>query len=118
MSLPRWFSAIPSEAEDRRVRVVARQRLGLVVEIDEERLGEAGLDEAVGVAVERAASGWPARKDSMFATRTSPSKWVTDPAFEAGTSAASPSTKMFGLHGGLQRCVVGRDEPELVAEAG
>ena len=26
----------------------------------------------------------------MFSTRTSPSKWVTEPAFEAGRSAASP----------------------------
>ena len=33
-------------------RVVAGQRLGVVVEVDEQRLVEAGLDEAVGVAVE------------------------------------------------------------------
>ena len=33
-------------------RVVARQRLGVVVEVDQQRLVEAGLDEAVGVPVE------------------------------------------------------------------
>ena len=32
----------------------------------------------------------------MFSTRTAPSKWVTDPAFEAGRLAASPMAKMFG----------------------
>ena len=32
----------------------------------------------------------------MFSTRTSPSKWVTEPALEAGTLAASPMTKMLG----------------------
>ena len=33
-------------------RIVARQRLGVVVEVDQQGLVEAGLDEAVGVAVE------------------------------------------------------------------
>src|ERR1019366_855976 len=33
----------------------------------------------------------------MFSTRTSPSKWVTDPALDVGTPAASPMAKTFGL---------------------
>ncbi len=33
-------------------RIVARQRLGVVVEIDQQGFVEAGLDEAVGVPVE------------------------------------------------------------------
>ena len=32
----------------------------------------------------------------MFSTTVSPSKWVTEPALEIGTSAASPMAKMFG----------------------
>ena len=32
----------------------------------------------------------------MLATSTSPSKWVTEPAFDAGTVAASPMTKTLG----------------------
>ena len=32
----------------------------------------------------------------MFFTRTSPSKWVTDPAFDVGRLAASPMTKTLG----------------------
>ena len=33
----------------------------------------------------------------MFSTSTSPSKWVTDPAFEAGRLVASPMAKTLGL---------------------
>ena len=43
-----------------------------------------------------ASSGSPARKRRMFPTSTSPSKWVTDPAFESGRLAASPMTKTLG----------------------
>ncbi len=32
----------------------------------------------------------------MFSTSTSPSKWVTEPAFEIGTAAASPMAKTCG----------------------
>ena len=53
----------------------------------------------------------------MFSTSTSPSKWVTDPAFDAGTLVASPMAKMFGAHLGLQRVLVGGHEVEVVAEA-
>ena len=40
----------------------------------------------------------------MFSTRTSPSKWVTDPAFEAGRLAASPMAKMFGATSDCSVC--------------
>src|SRR5665213_4567185 len=40
-----------------RGRVVPGQRLGVVVEVDEERLAEPGLDEAVGVPVEAGIEG-------------------------------------------------------------
>ena len=53
----------------------------------------------------------------MFSTSTSPSKWVTDPALEIGSAAASPMTKTFGRRLRLKRVLVGRDEAELVAEA-
>ena len=49
--------------------------------------------------------------------KVSPSKWVTDPAFEAGIPAASPMAKMSGLGGGLQGPGVHGNEAEFVAEA-
>ena len=64
-----------------------------------------------------ASSGSPARKRRMLSTRVSPSKWVTEPAFEPGTLAASPITKTFGRHLRLQGVLVGGHEVELVAEA-
>ena len=54
----------------------------------------------------------------MFSASTSPSKCVTEPAFEVGRSVASPSAKTFGRAVGLQRVLVGRDEAERVAEPG
>ena len=54
----------------------------------------------------------------MFSVSTSPSKWVTEPAFEVGRSVASPSANTFGFASGLQRGLVGRDEPERVSEPG
>ena len=54
----------------------------------------------------------------MFSTRTSPSKWATDPALEAGMSAASPMTKTFGRALRLQGVLVGGNETQLVAETG
>ena len=54
----------------------------------------------------------------MFSSRTSPSKWVTEPAFDVGTLAASPSTKMFGAASDCRVCGIGRDEVQLVAQAG
>src|SRR6266496_5659344 len=41
----------PGLAQQRQRAEVAGQRLGLVVEVDQQRLVETGLDEAVGVAV-------------------------------------------------------------------
>ena len=54
---------------------------------------------------------------AMFSSSTSPSKWVTEPAFEVGRSVASPSANTFGV-GASGACAVGRDEAERVAEAG
>jgi hypothetical protein len=54
----------------------------------------------------------------MFSTSTSPSKCVTEPAFDAGTSAASPIDEDVRRDRRLQGGVVGGDEPEFVAEAG
>ena len=99
-------------------RVVAGQRLGVVVEVDEQRLVEAGLDEAVGVPVEAGLERLVRRgTGATFSTSVSPSKWVTDPAFEAGTLAASPITKTFGARLGLQGVLVGGHEVELVTES-
>ena len=53
----------------------------------------------------------------MFSTSTSPSKWVTEPALEAGRLAASPMAKTFGRDLGLQGVRVGGHEVERVAEA-
>ena len=53
----------------------------------------------------------------MFSTTVSPSKWVTEPAFEVGTSArvADREDVRRGLR--LQRVAIGRHEPESIAEA-
>ena len=118
-SLPRWLSRDSrSSGEAERGREVARQRLGLVVEVDQQRLVEAGLDEAVGVAVVARARA-PGRRGSGRRSRlsTSASKCVTEPAFEVGRSVASPSANTFGFAVRLQRALVGRDEAERVAEA-
>ena len=53
-SLPRWFSRDwRSSGQAQAAGEAAGQRLGVVVEVDQQRLAEAALDEAVGVAVER-----------------------------------------------------------------
>ena len=54
----------------------------------------------------------------MFLARISPSKWATEPALEAGMSAASPITNTFGRGLGLQGALVGGHEAELVPQAG
>ena len=54
-SLPRWLARVSfsrSHRADDGERVLAGQRLGVVVEVDQQRLVVTGLDEAVGVAVE------------------------------------------------------------------
>ena len=53
----------------------------------------------------------------MFSATISPSKWVTEPAFEVGTSAASPIAKTFGGGLCLERVAIGRHEPERIAQA-
>ena len=65
-----------------------------------------------------ASSSSPARKRATFSPSTSPSKCVTEPAFEVGRSVASPSAKTFGFDRRLQRVRVGGDEAERVAEPG
>ena len=52
----------------------------------------------------------------MFSTSISPSKWVTDPALEAGTLAASPITKMFGAALDCSVCSSVGTKFKLVAE--
>ena len=54
----------------------------------------------------------------MFSASISPSKWVTEPAFEVGRLVASPMREDVRRGRGLQRVRVGRDEAELVAEPG
>ncbi len=54
----------------------------------------------------------------MFSARISAWKWTTEPAFEDGRFVASPMTKMFSCVLRPQRLGVGRDEAQLVAEAG
>ena len=72
------------------------QRLRVVVEVDQQGLAETGLDEAVGVTVEVVDERLAGQEVADVGNQVSPSKCVTDPAFEAGTLAASPMTKMFG----------------------
>ena len=97
--------------------VVAGQRLGVVVEVDQQRLVEPGLDEAVGVAVEP--------RLERFAGQ--------EPAHVADEGLALEVGDRTGLGGGnvggvaddedvrrglrLQGVLVGGDEVELVAEA-
>ena len=92
------------------------QRLDVVVEVDQHRLVETGLDEAVGVTVVGGVERRPARKRCTFSTRTSPSKWVTEPALEIGSEAASPMAKISGATCRLQGVLVGEHEAELVAQ--
>ena len=65
-----------------------------------------------------ASRGSPARNRRMFSTRTSPSKWVTDPALDTGRLAASPMTNILGRAFDCRVCSVGGHEVELVAEPG
>src|SRR5579859_1308441 len=97
-------------------REPARQRLGVVVEVDEQRLAEAALDEAVRVAVE----------DSVRRLSGQPPQHVADQhlALEVGHRAglrrgqarrvADHEDVRAGL--GDQRLLIARHEAELVAQ--
>ena len=56
---------------------------------------ETGLDEAVGMSVVPGVERFGRRGTGDVPASTSPSKWATEPAFEVGTSVASPSAKTF-----------------------
>jgi hypothetical protein len=120
-SLPQWLMCALLEQRERaqrRQREAARQRLGLVVEVDEHRLAVPGLDEAVGVAVEGGLELAPRTKRCTLSMSTSLWKCATEPAFDVGRSVASPSTNMLAKARALQRVAVGGHEGQLVAEAG
>ena len=53
----------------------------------------------------------------MLPARTSPSKWVTEPALDVGRSAASPMTKMLGRALDWSVCGSAGTNPELVAQS-
>ena len=77
---------------------VTRQWLGVVVEVDQQRLVKAGLDEAVGVAVVGAVQRQPvevAGRCSRPASRPR-NRRPTDPALEVGTLVASPIANTLG----------------------
>ena len=118
-SLPRWFSRDGrSSGSPSRAGVVTGQRLGVVVEVDQQGLAAAGLDEAVGVPVERRGERLPGQ----------------EPAHVAGQHLALEVRDRAGLGGGhvggvaegehvrldlrLEGVRVDRDEAERVAEAG
>ena len=65
-----------------------------------------------------ASSGSPARYLVTFRATTSPSKWATEPALDAGMSAASPITNTFGRTLDCRVCWSVGHEAELVAQAG
>ena len=98
--------------------IVARQRLGVVVEVDEQGLVEPGLDEAVGVPVE-------ARLERLAGEETA---HVADEglALEVRHRAGLRRGNVRGVADDedvrrgfrLQRVLVGGHEVELVAEPG
>jgi hypothetical protein len=57
---------------------------------------ETGLDEAVRVPVVGGVELLPARWRQTFSARIAPAKCVTEPAFDVGTSVASPMAKTSG----------------------
>ena len=95
---------------------MTRQRFGLVVEVDEQGLAEAGLDEAVGVPVERG---------RQVASRKEPDEIVDEHlAFEVGDRSGLRGRHVGGvtdredvlLGRGLQGRLVRGHEVEVVAE--
>ena len=54
----------------------------------------------------------------MFSIRTSPSKWVTEPALDVGRLVASPIAKMFGAALACRVCWSVGTKSELVAQPG
>ena len=98
-------------------RVVAGQRLGVVVEVDEQRLVEPGLDEAVGVPVEPGFERLAGEETSHVADERLAFEVGDRPGFRRGNvgGVADDEDVRRGLR--LQRVLVGGDEVELVAEA-
>ena len=119
-SLPRWLSRDSrSSGSAERGREAAGQRLGLVVEVDQERLVEAGLDEAVRVAVEaRPRARSPARKRATFSASISRLE-VRDRAGLRGRQVGRVAEREdVRRRPRLERVRVGRNEAERVAEPG
>ena len=98
-------------------RIVAGKRLGVVVEVDEQRLVEAGLDEAVRVAVEAGVE--------RLAVEEAPQVLDQHLAFEVGDrpglrrrhTGRVADREHVRRDLGLQGVLVDLDEAELVAEA-
>ena len=117
ISFPRWFSRDSlQQRQTDAAGEVPGQRLGVVVEVDQQGLAEAGLDEAVRVPVEAASSGSPARngdvlgQDLALEVRHRSGLRCRDVGGVADHEDVRPRPR-------LQRVLVGRHEAELVAEA-
>ena len=101
-----------------RGREVAGQRLGVVVEVDQQRLVEAGLDEAVGVPVVAGLE--------LLAGEVAGDVLGEHLGLEVGDRAGLRGRQVgrvaerehVRLRRRLQRVLVGRDEAERVAEPG
>ena len=98
--------------------IVSGERLGVVVEVDQQGLAGAGLDEAVGVAVESGGQRLPGQEAADIAGQ--------DVALEVGDGTRLgrrhvgrvAQGKHIGLGCRLERARVNRDEAEFVTEPG
>src|ERR1039457_1597946 len=111
-------AGLPQQGQAEAGRVVAGERFGVVVEVDQQGPAEAGLDEAVGVAVEGGGQ--------RLATQELVDVGGQHVAFEMGNGSCFGGRDVggvaegehVGLYRGLERAGVHRNEAELVAESG
>ena len=109
---------LAQQRQAERGREVAGQRLGLVVEVDQQRLVEAGLDEAVGVAVV-AGVELLAGEVAGDVLGQHLGLEVRDRAGLRGRQVGRVAEREdVRLRRRLQRALVGGDEAERVAEPG
>src|ERR1019366_501338 len=111
-------AGLPQQGQAEAARVVAGERFGVVVEVDQQGPAEAGLDEAVGVAVEGGGQ--------RLATQELVDVGGQHVAFEMGNGSCFGGRDVggvaegehVGLYRGLERAGGHRNEAELVAESG
>src|SRR5712671_234976 len=95
-----------------------RQRLGVVVEVDEERPAAAGFDEAVGVPVEGGGQRFPGQEPAHVAGQHLALEVRDGPRLGCGHVGGVAEGEDVRLDLGLQGVRIDRNETKLVTEAG